>query len=136
MRLLKFIGTISICFFAASGMYAQSSKDFGTTEKTSLNPKNKHSHKEHKGKRLARWIKKDSKGLLMGNACMDDVIHDMGFEYVIQTKDQPCNRHGFGKFINNLGVKTIILFKNGPFWKFKLKRKRKECLRLTGDHLG
>lgn len=133
---LKSIRIVVVCFFALSTAYGQSSKDFGTTGNTSKNPRHKHNNKEHKNKRLTHWIKNDSKGLLIGNACMNEVTEALGFVYVIQVKGQPGNRHGFGRQMNNLGAKTIILFKNGPFWKIKLKRKRKECRRLTGDHIG
>jgi len=131
-----FIGTLLICVFATVGLYAQSSKDFGTTGNTSKKPHHKRNDKPHQDRRLAHWIKNDSKGLLIGNACMNDVTHGMGFEYVVQIKGQPGNRTGFGRFMHNFGTKTVILFRNGPFWKFKLKRKRNECRRLTGDHLG
>lgn len=136
MKIVKFISILAIYLTVANNVHAQTAKDFGSTGKTSHNPKNKHSHKEHQTKRLIHWIKNDSKGLLIGNICMDKVTQDMGFVYVVQVKGQPGNRHEFGRFINNFGAKTSILFKNGPFWKIKLKRKRKECRRLTGDHLG
>jgi hypothetical protein len=115
---------------------AQTAQDFGTTGKTSKTPKNRHNHKEHQNRRLAHWIKNNSKGLLIGNACMNEITHSMGFQYVIQIKGQPGNRHEFGRFMNNIGAKTTIFFRNGPFWKIKLNRKRKDCRRLTGDHLG
>ena len=136
MSFLRVLAIFFTCLLSTSTMYAQISKGFGTTSNTSKKPKHVRNDKDHKTKRLTHWIKNDSKGLLIGNACMDQVTHSMGFEYVVQIKGQPGNRHEFGRFMNNLGAKTAILFKNGPFWKFKLKRKRKECRRLTGDHIG
>ena len=136
MKFIRVIAILFICFLSTSILYSQTSKDFGTTGNTSKNPKHTHNDKEHTKKRLTHWIKNDSKGLLIGNACMNEVTHSMGFEYVVQIKGQPGNRHGFGRSIHNLGAKTAILFKNGPFWKLKLNRKRRECRRLTGDHIG
>lgn len=115
---------------------AQTLNDFGTTAKTSHEPKNTHDGNDFKDRRLAHWIKNDGKGLLLGNSCMDEITHKMGFEYVVQVKGQPGNRNEFGRFFNNLGAKTTIFFRNGPFWKIKLKKKRNDCRRLTGDHLG
>jgi len=118
------------------GANCQTSIDFGTTGMTSHDPKNKQNGKDFKERRLVHWIKNDGKNLLIGNPCMNDVTHGMGFEYVVQVKGQPGNRNGFGRFMHNVGSKTVILFRNGPFWKIKLKRKRNECRRLTGDHIG
>ncbi len=136
MRVIKFIAIFTIYFTVASTTCAQVSKDFGSTGMTSHSPKNKHNEKDHRKKRLVHLIKNDGKGLLIGNACMNEVTHSMGFEYVVQSKGQAGNPHELGRFFINLGAKTIILFRNGPFWKIKLNRKRKECRELTGDHLG
>ena len=67
---------------------------------------------------------------------MEEVTRKMGFEYVLQPKGQPGNRNEVGRLIHNFGVKVSLFFKNGPFWKFKLKKKRNECRESTGDFTG
>ncbi len=136
MRFIKLALVISIYFLVTFRVETHAQGGVGTTGNTSHNPRNTHNPKDHQNRRLVHWIKNDSKDLLIGNACMNEVTHGMGFEYVVQLKGQPGNRHEFGRLINNFGAKTTIFFRNGPFWKIKLKRKRKECRRLTGDHIG
>ena len=108
--------------------------DTGTTNKKS--PTYKSKNKDFRKGHLIQWIKNDTKGLLLGNRCMEDVTRSMRFEYVVQPKGQPGNRSEFGRLIHNFFAKIGITFRNGPFWKFKLKKKRKECRRKTGDYVG
>jgi hypothetical protein len=60
----------------------------------------------------------------------------MGFEYLVQPKGQPLNRNGFGRNMHNLGIKFVLLFKNGPFWQIRLSKRKKECRKLSGDFVG
>lgn len=89
-----------------------------------------------KSKRLLQIIRNDTRGILYGNKCFEEVTHDMGFEYVVQPKGQPRNGSNFSRFLHNFGVKTAIFFKNGPFWKFKVKKRRRECQEASGDFTG
>ncbi|WP_222933105.1 hypothetical protein, partial [Fulvivirga aurantia] len=112
----------------------------GDTGTTTNSPKYKPKHKNYKNKKPIEWVKNSPKGLLIGNPCMEDVYKDMGFRYVIQTKQK--TKYGgnymneFDRFWHNMVAKLRLTFKNGPFWKFKLKKKRKECRALTGDFVG
>lgn len=120
---------------------AQDKLDFGDTKTTTKSPKYKSKKKDFKKKRPVEWVKNSPKGLLIGNPCMETVTKEMGFIYVIQSKI-PQSRYGgtrltdFERFWHNMFAKLRITFKNGPFWKFKLKKKRKECRGLTGDFVG
>lgn len=107
----------------------------GSTSKTSLEPQHREKM-DKKEKHLLSWIKTDPRKTLIGNRCMEEVTRKMGFQYVLQPKGQPGNRSEFGRLIHNLGVKIGILFRNGPFWKIKLNKKRKECMAKTGDYAG
>ncbi|MGK7389008.1 MAG: hypothetical protein ACNS60_01600 [Candidatus Cyclobacteriaceae bacterium M2_1C_046] len=124
---------IFLLLYTADG-FAQSYEG-GTTSKTSLKPFHKERN-EDKKKSLLAWIKNDPKKTLIGNRCMEEVTQEMGFEYVLQPKGQPGNRSEFGRLVHNFGVKVGLLFKNGPFWKIKLNKKRKECMAKTGDYMG
>ena len=111
------------------------SADFGTTSNTSIDPT--HVREEPvKKKRLLAWIKNNPKNTLVGNKCMDEFTKSMGFEYVLQPKGRPGNYSELQRVMHNLGVKMALLLKNGPFWKLKLKKKRKECKEGTADYVG
>lgn len=118
--------------------FAQDEDDlkFGNTATTNKSPTNKPKHKELKKKRPIQWVKNNPEGLLLGNKCMQDVTTDMGFEYVIQHKGQSSYKSEVARLAHNLTAKIGILFRNGPFWKFKLKKRRKECREKTGDYVG
>lgn len=76
------------------------------------------------------------KGILLGNRCMEEATREMGFRYEVVPKEGPGSKTHEGVFFHNLGVKTILLFKNGPFWSIRLKKRMKECRRKTGDYMG
>lgn len=116
---------------------AQDDLKFGDTRTTNRkSPTYKSRNKDFRKTHLIQWIKNDTKGLLLGNKCMEEVTRSMRFEYVVQPKGQPGNRSEFGRLTHNFFAKLGITFRNGPFWKFKLKKKRKECRRKTGDYMG
>ena len=109
---------------------------FGNTPMTNKYPTYESNDKHYKEKQLIYWVKNDARGLLEGNPCMDEVTRDMGFVYLIQPQGQTWNNSEFERLLHNFGAKFRIMLKNGPFWKFKLKRERKRCRELTGDFVG
>lgn len=115
---------------------AQDKLVFGDTPTTAKSPKYKSNPKEYKEKRPIQWVKSSSKGLLIGNPCMEEVTNDMGFVYLVQPKGQEPNKSGFERNIHNFFAKIRITLRNGPLWKFKLKKKRRECGTETGDIVG
>ena len=132
MRLLLML---MILFFATSAMAQDDALKFGDTNTTNTKPTYK-SGKKKKTRRPVQWIKNDSEGLLLGNKCMSEVTQDMGFEYLIQIKGQPGYRNEFGRLAHNFAAKIGIMFRNGPFWKFRLKKERNKCREQTGDFVG
>ena len=132
----KCIFSLLMLILTMGGALAQDKLDFGNTSTTSLEPTYKSKKKDYKNEHLVSIIKKDTKGLLLGNRCLQDVTRDMGFEYVVQPKREKLSMNGFERLIHNFGAKLKITFKNGPFWKFRLKKKRKECKQQTGDFVG
>ncbi len=115
---------------------AQDDLKFGNTATTNKSPTNKPKHKDLKSKRSIQWIKNDTDGLLLGNKCMEDVTSEMGFEYVVQVKGRSGYKSEFERLVHNLTAKIGIMFRNGPFWKFRLKKERKQCREKTGDYVG
>ncbi|MBL6448028.1 hypothetical protein JMN32_17050 [Fulvivirga sp. 29W222] len=131
------MGVYIIVFLLSAGTcYGQDDLKFGDTGTTNKASKYKPNAKMHKKRRMIQWVKSDAAGLLQGNRCMDEITNDMGFVYVVQPKGQVGNRSEFGRLAHNFFAKIGITFRNGPFWKFKLKKKRRECRRSTGDFVG
>ncbi len=131
---MKFL--LVFLMFCCVSSYAQDDLKFGDTATTNKNPTYEPKNKERKKKRPIQWIKNDSDGLLTGNKCMQDVMDEMGFEYLIQIKGQPGYKSELGRLAHNLTAKIGIMFRNGPFWKFRLKKERNECREKTGDFVG
>lgn len=76
-----------------------------------------------------------SKGKLLGNRCVTEFTEDMGFRYILMPK-AGSGMSGFEQRLNNFKTRFILLFRNGPFWNYRLQRKIKECRRKTGDYVG
>ena len=80
--------------------------------------------------------KRKVEGLLTGNKCVEDQTEKMGFNYVLIPKEGPGSKTATGVFLHNLGTRFLLMFRNGPFWSLRLKKKVKECRRKTGDYMG
>lgn len=89
-----------------------------------------------KEERIRYIIKNDTKNTLSGNLCFEEATREMGFQYIAIPKGQPLNINGFSRFLHNLGLRTALFFKNGPFWKSKVNRKLEECRYSSGDYTG
>jgi hypothetical protein len=111
-------------------------KDYFPTPNTLLDAKPDPKKQKKKEKRIRYIIKNDTKETLSGNLCFEEVTIKMGFQYLAVPKGQPPNKNGFSRWRINLGVKFMILLKNGPFWKMKVNRKYKECKYGSGDFVG
>ena len=123
------------CVLATSGL-AQTDTDFRETNVTNPDMKVDKKKEAPEKKKLIKIIKNDTKGILYGNRCFEEVTADMGFEYVVQPKGQPGNRSEFGRNMHNFWAKFKLFFKAGPFWKSKVKKKVRECRELSGDFVG
>ncbi|MEM6524826.1 MAG: hypothetical protein AAGF85_04250 [Bacteroidota bacterium] len=115
---------------------AQEKLEFGDTPTTNINPKYRSNHRDYKDRRIIHWVKTSPKGLLLGNRCMEEVTSKMGFVYLLQPNGLEGNKSGLNRFAHNFAAKLRITLRNGPFWRFKLKKKTKECRKETGDFVG
>ena len=88
------------------------------------------------GKKIRVIYKWDLKGTMPGNKCVDDLTWRKGFRYEQVPKSGPGSMTQEGVFLHNLGTKTILFFRNGPFWHMRVKKKIKECQKKTGDYVG
>ena len=139
MRLLYFlaifIGLILLCL-KGSGQSITEDGEILSTQAT--NPRARPDAKKEgpKKKNIRYIIRSDSKGTLTGNKCFEEVTKKFGFEYLIVPENMPPNKNGFSRFMHNLGVKTVLFFKNGPGWQIRLNKKYKRCRYGYGDFVG
>jgi hypothetical protein len=89
-----------------------------------------------KHKKIRYIVKEDTKKTLSGNACFEEVTRAMGFMYLAVPKGQEPYKVGFHRWWHNFGVGFVLVFKNGPFWKVKVNKKRKYCKYSSGDFIG
>ncbi len=75
------------------------------------------------------------KGLLLGNKCAEDVRKECHFQYSIVPARQP-NVSKSKYFFHNLWANIKLFFKNGPFWKSRMRKKIDNCREQTGDFVG
>ena len=60
----------------------------------------------------------DANSVLYGNQCALEETRKMGFEYIIELPyAYGRTKTGFGKFLNNLAVKSRLVVTRTPFWK-------------------
>lgn len=104
------------------------------TPNTHLNPDpSPKKHKSGKG-RIHYIIKKDTKGFLAGNKCFEEVTKKMGFVYLAVPKGQSLYTSEFNRNLHNMGAKTMVLLKNGPFWKIRVNKAYRKCKYGYGDY--
>ncbi len=64
-----------------------------------------------------------------GNPCIEEVTQKMGFIYAPVVKTQPSYSSEFRRNWHNLWVKAGLMVRRGPWWKFVIKKKIKDCRR-------
>ena len=123
--------------FCLNYVFAQeSNQEYFPTPNTQLDAKPDPKKQKDKEKRIRFIITNDTKNTLPGNRCFEEVTIGMGFQYLAVPSGQPLNKNGFSRWWRNLGVKFIIVLKNGPFWKMKVNKKYDECKYGSGDFIG
>lgn len=124
----KYILCFLLMSFSADAAFAQAQNDPPfKTPNTHLRPAPNPKNARPERKKIRYIIKKDTKAFLAGNKCFEEVTKEMGFMYLAVPKGQSYYTSEFRRNLHNLGVKTIILLKNGPFWKIKINKTYKKC---------
>lgn len=106
------------------------------TPNTSIGAKPDPKKQGKKEKKIRYIIKNDTRETLSGNLCFEEEIRKMGFQYLAVPKGQAPNKNGFSRWWHNFGVKSMLVLKNGPFWKMKVNKKYKSCKFGSGDFTG
>lgn len=140
-NILKYLyASIPAIFLSLSihpaGMCQDTGKSGFTTQATDPNAKPDARKMGPKEKKILYIIKSNPQGTLYGNPCFKDATHKFGFEYLIAPEGLPPNRNDFSRGMHNLGVNIILFFRNGPFWKVRLKKKLEHCKYDYGDFVG
>ncbi len=89
-----------------------------------------------KQKKIYYIIKSNPQGTLNGNPCFKEASEKFGFQYLVAPEGVTPNRNGFSRSMHNLGVNIVLFFRNGPFWKARMKKKLKHCKYGYGDFVG
>ena len=131
----RYLVLFLLCSCISYGLYAQERQTSPPTSgKTSLETKTKPSPPS--GKKIYVLYKTDFKGTMSGNKCVEDLSRKMGFRYEQVMKEGPGSKTGGAIFLHNFGTKIILMFRNGPFWQSRFKKRMKECRQKTGDFVG
>jgi hypothetical protein len=125
-------------FFCSTVAIAQTEdlKKNMPTQKTSFNPNVDRNSLPRIPRDYKYIIKNNTKGIYYGNPCALQVTRKMGFEYDVQVKWTQGSISQFSRNWKNLKVKTGIILRHSPFWKFRLKKKLRDCGLKTGDRVG
>ncbi len=111
-------------------------KEYFPTPNTVIDAKPDPKKQKDKEKKIRYIITNNTKNTLTGNRCFEEVTLNMGFQYLAVPKGQAPNIDGFSRWMHNFGVKFVLFFKNGPFWKLKVDKKFEECKYGSGDFVG
>lgn len=134
---MRFFAAVILLFLIHGFVHSQDKLEFGDTPTTSLHPKYKQNPKDYKKQNVIYFIKNNGKGLFLGNSCVEEIYAKMGFTYLVQVdKNHPSQKHFPARQFHNLGASMLVFFKNGPFWRMRVRKKRKECLLQTRDFMG
>lgn len=85
--------------------------------------------------RMLRIFKRDPSKVLHGNRCVSEYTQAMGFEYVILTADDSGDAD-LNSFFTNVGNGVVLMFRHGPFWSCKVRKRIRQCRLGTGDFVG
>lgn len=94
---------------------------------------NKSDLRSGEARNLTVLYRRNSQGLLLGNKCAEDIMRDYKFRYSIVPRSYQLS--GSRYFFHNTWANIKLFFKNGPFWKGRMRRKIRECQKQTGDYV-
>ena len=109
-------------------------KDFGYSSTTDYYDARKYEKKTRTA--LIGLYSKDPAETLMGNECVESYTRELGFEYVYPFSSPGIPRNDLYIFANNRWNGLRLMFKNGLFWKRKVKKRIKACRLSSGDYRG
>lgn len=110
--------------------------DYIPTENTAANKDDSKGTRPNQKNYSLIYVTKADK-ILYGNPCALRETQRMGFEYIVEPKLPYGNsKTSFGRFLNNLGVKSKLVLTRSPFWKLILNKRFDKCRTKSGDLVG
>lgn len=128
-KIIQFKVIIILLVFCQQLLAQEKPKNTNAVDYVDLSVK-RNVYKSHK--KLIEVFKQDTKNLMYGNICVIEHTHKMGFEYVVEHN----NTGAWGNFFHNRISYLRIMFKNGLFWRHKLKLRIQDCTQASGDFVG
>jgi hypothetical protein len=89
-----------------------------------------------KKKRTRILYTHNTKKVLLGNYCVTEFTQSLGFEYQPAFVNATEPRNELAIYAHNFITNIALTFRNGPFWKRKVKKRIKFCRTTTGDFIG
>lgn len=126
---------ILVFMLAVEPAFSQTSAPTSTSN-TDFNKKGRNTQKKSKSKKVRYILKKDTQNTSYGNPCVMEITRSKGFEYLVTLKGQPGYESEVQRGFHNFGINIALLFRNGPFWKFGLRKKIRDCRQKSGDYVG
>lgn len=134
VRKLTIIITL-VCLWGISGSaVAQQKKKPTASTNTSWDARMEDEPREKK--QYKTIYRRDTYGIFLGNKCVQESTQKMGFRYELVHKQGAGSKTAVGVLLHNAGTKMLLLFKNGPFWQCRLRKRIDECRIRTGDYIG
>ena len=135
-RTLHFLIFFFMLFLAIRAYSQQSTGDDIATQATDSDARPDAQKMGPKKDKVSYLIKNNPTGTLYGNPCFREVSHGFGFEYLIVPAGIAPNANSLSRSMHNLGVNVKLFFRNGPFWKSRMKKKFERCKYGYGDFVG
>ena len=140
--LVFFVVTYHASMGQASEDYSARS-DFDPNESTvTKKPKSKkdkfdHTKTANYPKKLDYIVIDNPAKVLYGNPCVEEVTQKMGFKYqYIPDTRAPGYVNTEDPTWHNIKTHFKLMFKNGPFYKSKVRKAIKRCRKSSGDFVG
>ncbi len=87
-------------------------------------------------KKLEYFLISDPKKVLYGNPCVEEVIFDLGFKYMLIPETKIDGYINEDPVWHNFKTHMKLMFKNGPFYRSKVRKAIKSCRTASGDFVG
>ena len=108
-----------------------------TVTKSKVKDKFDHTKTENYPKSLDFFIIDNPQKVLYGNPCVEEVTVKMGFKYqYIPDTRAPGYVNTQDPTWHNIKTHFKMMFKNGPFYKSKVRKAIKRCKKSSGDFVG
>jgi len=133
---MRFIVTV-LCLWVSGLMGCKSNReghDFKHSSTTDYY--NAERFEREKGRRIRSMYTNSAKESLIGNSCVEEYTRKLGFVYIQPYLSPEYTVKVLNQWVNNAWVKTIVLFRKGPFWQRKLRKRIRYCRESSGDFIG